>query len=104
MLARLRERATLKKNVRQIDVTHRVAGVHGRGFGVGGPRRRTVSRFIKECAEVIQRRAVRWLQREDLEISVSGIGGTADFGQQTGSLKLQRNGGGIGCDLRFEFL
>ena len=103
MFARLRQAAALTQHICQIDVAHRVAGVPGHSFRVGGARRGAVSRFMQQRAEVVQRRPMRRFPRKQVEISVSGIGGAANFGQQAGALKPQRDRGGIGCNLRLQF-
>ena len=103
MFARLRQLAALTQHIGQIDLAHRVAGMLGHSFGISGARRGAVSGFIQQRAEIVQRRPMRRFPRKQLEISVSGFGGAAHFGQQAGPFEPQRDRGGIGRDLRFQF-
>ncbi len=99
-----REVAVFTQRICQIDASHGVVGVPRNGFGIGGARRGAVTRFMQQRAQVVQRRAMRWLARKQIQIGVSGAGRAADFGQQTGALKTQRDGGGIGRQLFVQFL
>ena len=73
--------AVFAQSVCQVDSARGVVGVLRYGFRERGACRGPVSRLIKQRAEVVKRRQMRWFARKHVEVSVSGIGGAASFGQ-----------------------